>query len=119
MAEPTNLSNSECELDDPERSYRRGYQQGAYDVSEVVLPHLSPSNANILKNWIFKALLRWRLGHVLLPSDAGVEAERRRGVQLLRRSRSEHGTGFEPRGVHQGSTSGEDAEYQGVRTSSW
>ena len=69
MTEPTsqqgiNLSDqrphSECEFDDPERSYRRGYQHGVYHLLQVVLPYLLPSIAKILENWV-EDLYRWRL----------------------------------------------------------
>jgi len=45
----------------PERSFRRGYQHGAYEVLQAILPRLSPSVAKILENWILKDLHRWRL----------------------------------------------------------
>ena len=66
------MNNSE--YDDPERSYRRGFQQGAYAVLEVVSPNLSSSLAKKLEDWVLKKLHRWRL-----KADVD-EAERTRPI---------------------------------------
>ena len=55
------MNDQSCEYDDPERSFRRGYQQGAYDGLQVVLPRLLPSDIKKLENWVLMKLCRWRL----------------------------------------------------------
>ena len=70
MTEPTsqqgiNLStqrpHSECEFDDPERSFRRGYQQAADEAVQAARQRLSPSDITKLENWALMELFRWRL----------------------------------------------------------
>ncbi len=55
------MNDRSCEYDDPERSSRRGYQQGAYDFFQVVLPRLLPSDTKKLDNWVLLKLIRWRI----------------------------------------------------------
>ena len=55
------MNDRSSEYDDPEQSYRRAYQQSAYEVVQVVSPHLLPSKTKKLENWVSKELFRWRL----------------------------------------------------------
>ena len=54
------MNNHSSEFDDAEQSYRRGFEQGAYEVLRVVSPHLSPSVAKRLEDWVSVEVRRWR-----------------------------------------------------------
>ncbi len=55
------MNDRSCEYDDPERSFRRGFQQGAHEALQVVRPRLLPSDTKKLGNWVSMKLFRWRL----------------------------------------------------------
>jgi hypothetical protein len=58
------MSDDMKEMHDPEMSYRRGYQQGAHEVFEVVRRRLSASESAIIDEWINSDLLQWRLAAI-------------------------------------------------------
>lgn len=49
---------------DPEMSYRRGYQQGAWETFRKVQACLPPDVHDIIKLWIEKDLYEWRLANM-------------------------------------------------------
>jgi hypothetical protein len=55
------------ENDEPEMSFRRGYQQGAIDVFYAIEQFLDPATREVLRAWIEKDVFMWRvkamLGH--------------------------------------------------------
>ena len=55
------------ENDEPEMSFRRGYQQGAIEVFDAIEQFLDPSTREVLQAWIEKDVFMWRvkamLGH--------------------------------------------------------
>ena len=56
-----------AEPDEPEMSFRRGYQQGAIEVFYAIERFLDPTTREVLKDWIEKDVFMWRakamLGH--------------------------------------------------------
>jgi hypothetical protein len=50
------------EFSDPESSYRRGYQQGAYDAVQKVETGASLA---AVRNWVEFRIFRWRLEALL------------------------------------------------------
>jgi hypothetical protein len=49
------------EMNDPEMSYRRGFQQGAFAVFDMI-EHLLPAREQaILYDWVNRDLHKWRL----------------------------------------------------------
>ena len=52
------------EMQDPEMSYRRGYQQGANDLFEAIRPWLQAAEAALVNDWINSDLLNWRLAAI-------------------------------------------------------
>jgi len=56
-----------AENDEPEMSFRRGYQQGAIDVFLAIERCLDPTTREVLQAWIEKDVSMWRakamLGH--------------------------------------------------------
>jgi hypothetical protein len=55
------------ENDEPEMSFRRGYQQGAIEVFCAIEEFLDPATREVLQAWIEKDVFLWRvkalLGH--------------------------------------------------------
>lgn len=49
------------EFSDPEQSYRRGYQHGAWDVFDAVRARLSDRDQAALKEWFQEKVAEWRL----------------------------------------------------------
>src|SRR6516164_10289318 len=56
-----------AENDEPEMSFRRGYQQGAIDIFLAIERCLDPTTREVLQAWIEKDVSMWRakamLGH--------------------------------------------------------
>jgi hypothetical protein len=56
-----------AENDEPEMSFRRGYQQGAIDLFYAIERFLDPATREVLQAWIEKDVFMWRvkamLGH--------------------------------------------------------
>ena len=56
-----------AEDDEPEMSFRRGYQQGAIDIFLAIERFLDPATREVLQAWIEKDVSMWRakamLGH--------------------------------------------------------
>ena len=56
-----------AENDEPEMSFRRGYQQGAIEVFCAIERFLDPATREVLQAWIEKDVFMWRvkamLGH--------------------------------------------------------
>jgi hypothetical protein len=56
-----------AENDEPEMSFRRGYQQGAIDVFYAIERCVDPATREVLRAWIEKDVFMWRvkamLGH--------------------------------------------------------
>ncbi len=56
-----------AENDEPEMSFRRGYQQGAIEVFYAIERFLDPATREVLQAWIEKDVFMWRvkamLGH--------------------------------------------------------
>jgi hypothetical protein len=77
-----------AENDEPEMSFRRGYQQGAIDVFYAIERFLDPATREVLKAWIekdvsmwrVKAMLSypptWRLNMIAGPKSAGGQLDR-------------------------------------------
>jgi hypothetical protein len=63
------------EKDDPELSYRRGYQQGAYRAFVAIEGFLPAEAQAIMKQWTGVDLHQWRL--------AGMRGESGRGTKGL------------------------------------
>jgi hypothetical protein len=63
------------DYNDPEASYRRGFQQGACFAFEAAEEHLcSPIVTARLGNWVHRTLYKWRYGKTqgnrnILPPD--------------------------------------------------
>jgi len=56
-----------AENDEPEMSFRRGYQQGAIEAFYAIERFLDPATREVLQAWIEKDVFMWRakamLGH--------------------------------------------------------
>ena len=56
-----------AEHDEPEMSFRRGYQQGAIDIFCAIERFLDPATREVVRAWIEKDVYIWRvkamLGH--------------------------------------------------------
>jgi len=56
-----------AENDEPEMSFRRGYQQGVIEVFDAIERFLDPTTRGVLQAWIEKDVFMWRvkamLGH--------------------------------------------------------
>jgi hypothetical protein len=52
------------DFDDPEASYRRGYQQGAYDVIAAISHGLPESQKKALNQWLNGPVYKWRLKNI-------------------------------------------------------
>src|SRR5215467_4793890 len=56
-----------AELDQPEMSFRRGYQQGAIELFYAIERFLDPATREVVRAWIEKDVYIWRvkamLGH--------------------------------------------------------
>ena len=55
-----------AENDEPEMSFRRGYQQGAIEVFCAIERFLDPATREVLQAWIEKDVSIWRVEGVLL-----------------------------------------------------
>src|SRR5260370_39671916 len=49
-----------AENDEPEMSFRRGYQQGAIEVFYAIERFLDPATREVLQAWIEKDVFMWR-----------------------------------------------------------
>ncbi len=49
------------DYNDPEASYRRGYQHGAFDVIKAISMALSEDQEKTLNQWLNGPVYRWRL----------------------------------------------------------
>jgi glycosidase len=49
------------EKNDPEMSYRRGYQDGAFETFRAVERFLDPPTRNVIRTWIEEDIDGWRL----------------------------------------------------------
>ena len=49
-----------AENDEPEMSFRRGYQQGAIDIFLAIERCLDPTTREVLQAWIEKDVFMWR-----------------------------------------------------------
>ena len=54
-----------AEHDEPEMSFRRGYQQGAIEVFHAIERFLDPATREVLQNWIEKDVYIWRVKAML------------------------------------------------------
>ena len=54
-----------AENDEPEMSFRRGYQQGAIDVFYAIERFLDPATREVLRAWIEKDVYIWRMEALL------------------------------------------------------
>src|SRR5262249_11260603 len=56
-----------AENDEPDMSFRRGYQQGVIEVFDAIERFLDPTTRGVLQAWIEKDVFMWRvkamLGH--------------------------------------------------------
>jgi hypothetical protein len=52
------------EMHDPEMSYRRGYQQGAWAVLNAIKHCLSVHQSSIVHAWIAEDVQKWRLANL-------------------------------------------------------
>ena len=59
------------ERNDPEMSYRRGYQQGAQELFNVIEGALPPECRQIVKPWIGLDLAQWRVAAMRGESGRG------------------------------------------------
>ena len=50
-----------AEHDEPEMSFRRGYQQGAIDIFCAIERFLDPATRAVLQAWIEKDVFMWRV----------------------------------------------------------
>jgi hypothetical protein len=80
-----------AEDDEPEMSFRRGYQQGVIDIFCAIERCLNPTTREVLQAWIEKDVSMWRakamLGHPpnwRLNMIAGPRSMREGNVQPLR-----------------------------------
>ena len=53
------------ERNDPEMSYRRGYQDGALEMLRVLERFLDPATRQVARGWIEQDINGWRLKAVL------------------------------------------------------
>lgn len=87
------------DIDDPERSYRRGYTHGARDMNEVVRGQISAKAQARLEDWLNKSVRNWRLaamtGRSKREADGKVTADLVPPRHLLRR-RAVEKTGSSP-----------------------
>jgi len=61
-----------AENDEPETSFRRGYQQGAIDIFLAIERCLDPTTREVLQAWIEKDVSMWRAKAMLShPPIAG------------------------------------------------
>lgn len=60
-----------AEHDDPEMSYRRGYQQCAQQLFEVLQPFLPPDAREIVRQWVGRDLANWRVAAMRGESKRG------------------------------------------------
>jgi len=51
--------------DDPEMSYRRGFQQGAIETFRAVKPFLDTTTRDVVGAWIEQDIGRWRFNAML------------------------------------------------------
>src|SRR5262249_60796523 len=49
-----------AENDEPEMSFRRGYQQGVIEVFDAIERFLDPTTRGVLQAWIEKDVFMWR-----------------------------------------------------------
>jgi hypothetical protein len=52
------------EYDDPEMSYRRGYEHGAWKLFEAIDRFLPRGTAAAVRKWIEVDVKRWRIGNM-------------------------------------------------------
>jgi hypothetical protein len=53
------------EKNDPEMSYRRGYQDGALEMMRAVERFLEPATRQVVRRWIEQDINGWRLKAML------------------------------------------------------
>jgi hypothetical protein len=53
------------EKDDPEISFRRGYEHGATEVFFAIERFLDPTTREVVRNWIEKDIYVWRMKAML------------------------------------------------------
>jgi hypothetical protein len=53
------------ERNDPEMSYRRGYQDGASDMLHAVEQFLDPATRDVVRAWVDQDINGWRLKAML------------------------------------------------------
>jgi hypothetical protein len=53
------------EQDDPEISFRRGYEHGATEVFFAIERFLDPTTREVVRNWIEKDIYVWRMKAML------------------------------------------------------
>jgi hypothetical protein len=53
------------ERNDPEMSYRRGYQDGALEMLRAVERFLDPATRQVVRSWIEQDINGWRLKAML------------------------------------------------------
>jgi hypothetical protein len=51
--------------EDPEESFRRGYERAAIDTFRAIEQFLDPSTREVLRTWIEKDVYVWRLNAML------------------------------------------------------
>jgi len=54
-----------AENDEPEMSFRRGYQQGAIELFYAIEPFLDPATREVVRAWIEKDVYIWRVKAML------------------------------------------------------
>ena len=83
------------EKNDPEMSYRRGYQDGAFEMFRAVERFLDPATREVVHTWIEKDVDGWRLAAVLGSPPTWrlteLNAQRNASARILR-----HGPPREP-----------------------
>jgi hypothetical protein len=53
------------ERNDPEMSYRRGYQDGAFQMLHAVERFLDPATRDVVRGWVEQDINGWRLKAML------------------------------------------------------
>ena len=56
----TEVDMQGAEADEPEMSFRRGYQQGAIEAFYAIERFLDPATREVLQAWIEKDVFMWR-----------------------------------------------------------
>jgi hypothetical protein len=75
--------------EDPEMSFRRGYEQGAIETFQSIQRFLDPGTREVLRGWIEKDVYVWRSNSVLSYPPIW-------RLGMLAGPRSAHGAAFFP-----------------------